>query len=393
MPMQHKTRHIGPIININCSATNDVQTRIISGVGARHKLSDALAQMHAGSRVLVLCQPFAETHWLQELIGSLPAEKYQITTLTVPDGESCKTSEWLLNTWAHLQAERFDRQDTIVALGGGSLTDLAGFAASTYLRGINLILIPTTLLAQVDAAIGGKTGINLAHGKNLAGSIYFPHSVIVDADFLKSLPRRQLLSGLGEICKYALIEASVAEHTEYTLGPRTLLQVLDEFVTSEPNGEDPLLAGIISTCIKIKLSVVAKDPHEHGLRRCLNLGHTLAHALEKVTAYKLSHGEAVAIGLMADTALSVMQNRIDKQHLDSLEHLLCKTGLPTKIPLGCSGDELLAAMFYDKKRAGDDFKMALPQDRPGLLAMDVPVSIAELSAAIASEHLSTTGQQ
>jgi 3-dehydroquinate synthase len=377
MSMGHKSRHRGPVVTMMWNTALEVKTRVAVGVGARQKLSSVLAQIGAGRRVLVLCQPSTAVHWLRDVLSVLPSEDYQVTTLEVPDGEACKTTEWLIRIWEHLQERRFQRKDTIVALGGGSVTDLAGFAASTYLRGLNLVLVPTSLLAQVDAAIGGKTGINLDAGKNLAGSFYFPKAVLADSDILSTLPKSQLISGMGEIFKYALIEETVAKNTDYERGPRSLLEVLEGLVASELDSTDPVLAGVITSCIKMKLFVVARDPNESNLRRCLNLGHTVGHALEKLGEYKLSHGEAVSIGLVADTKLAIDHKLIEKDSLRKLQNLLDKAGLPTKVPSAFHPDQVIEVMAHDKKRDGDKIKLVLPTTRLGLVELDVAVSASE----------------
>ncbi|MDR3615672.1 MAG: 3-dehydroquinate synthase [Candidatus Obscuribacterales bacterium] len=381
MSMRHK-RHRGPVVTINWNTTLEVKTRVAVGSGARHKLNSVLAQIGSGRRVLLICQPSTAVHWLRDVMAVLPSEDFQVTTLEVPDGEACKTPEWLIRVWEHLQDRKFERKDTVVALGGGSVSDLAGFAASTYMRGLNLVLLPTSLLAQVDAAIGGKTGINLSAGKNLAGSFYFPKAVIADSEMLVSLPQKQLISGLGEIYKYALIEDTVAKHTDYEVGPRSLLELLEAMAGHTLTAEDPSLGGIISSCIKMKLFVVGKDPHESGLRRCLNLGHTLGHALEKMGDYSLSHGEAVAIGLVADTKLSVDQKRIEKDSLKRLQQMLEKAGLPTKVPSAFRAEKLIEAMSMDKKRDGDKIKLVLPQAKLGQVELDVPISPDDLARVI-----------
>ncbi len=382
MSTRHKGRHRGPVVTMMWNTALEVKTRVAVGVGARQKLGSSLAQIGAGKRLLILCQPSTAVHWLRDLITTLPGDDYQVTTLEVPDGEACKSTDWLIRIWEHLQERRFERKDTIVALGGGSVTDLAGFAASTYLRGLNLVLIPTSLLAQVDAAIGGKTGINLAAGKNLAGTFYFPRAVLADSDILSTLPKAQLISGLGEIFKYALIEETVAKNTDYEPDPSSLLEVLEGFVGDELAADNPVLAGIIASCIKMKLFVVGRDPTEANLRRCLNLGHTLGHALETLGNYNLSHGEAVSIGLIADTKLSVEQKRIEKDSLKKLQNLLDKAGLPTKVPSVFQPDRLIEAMSYDKKRDNGQIKLVLPQTRLGLVDLDASITPEQLARVI-----------
>jgi 3-dehydroquinate synthase len=376
---RHKARHRGPVITMLWNTPLEVKTRIAVGMGARQKLSSSLAQIGAGRRVLVLCQPSTAVHWLRDVLSNLPQEDYQVTTLEVPDGEACKSTEWLLRIWEHLQERRFDRRDTVVALGGGSVTDLAGFAASTYMRGLNLVLVPTSLLGQVDAAIGGKTAINLPAGKNLAGTFFFPKAVLADQEILGTLPRAHMISGMGEILKYGMIEDTVAKNTDYEKGPRPMLDVIEQLLDDSYDFEDPSLGGVITSCIKMKLFIVGRDPHEAGLRRILNLGHTLGHALETVTDYKLSHGEAVSIGLVFDTKLAVSQKKIGKDATERITSLLKQAGLPTDIPKDVSKDKLVAAMSHDKKREGEALKWILPVSKLGTVDYEVSVPLTDLS--------------
>ena len=380
MVTRHKSRHRGPVITMLWNTPLEVKTRVAVGVGARQKLSNNLAQIGAGKRVLVICQPSTAVHWLRDLLSNLPAEDHQVTTLEVPDGEACKTTEWLMRIWEHLQERHFDRRDTVVALGGGSVTDLAGFAASTYLRGLNLVLVPTSLLGQVDAAIGGKTAINLASGKNLAGTFFFPRAVLADQELLSTLPKSHLISGLGEVIKYALIEETVAKHTDYERGPKSLLDVIEQVVDDQFEWDDPAISGIITSCIKMKLFVVGRDPHEQlGLRRCLNLGHTLGHAIESVQDYKITHGDAVSIGLAFDMKLANSKKMVTKADSDRVQTLLKSAGLPTEIPKEITKDKLVAAMSHDKKREGENLKWVLPSGKIGTVDYDLSIPLADLS--------------
>jgi len=376
--MRHKAKHRGPVITMLWNTALEVRTRVAVGAGARHKLSGTLAQINAGKRVLVLCQASTAVHWLRDVLDDLPGEDFKVTTLEVPDGEACKTTDWLIRIWEHLQERGFDRHDTVVALGGGSVSDLAGFAASTYLRGLNLVIVPTSLLAQVDAAIGGKTGINLPAGKNLAGSYFFPKAVLADQDMLSTVPRKQVMGAIGEILKYALIEETVAKNTDYEMGPTPLFDVLEKIVNDGFDVEDPGISGLITSCIKMKLYIVARDPREANLRRILNLGHTLGHALEKVGEFKLSHGEAVGIGIVQTMKLAVQQKRIEKAAVERCKDLLFKAELPHELPKGLNKEELIAAMAQDKKRHGENIKLVLPQTRLGVVDYEVLFPLADL---------------
>ncbi|MBK9205007.1 MAG: 3-dehydroquinate synthase [Candidatus Obscuribacter sp.] len=380
--MRHKGRHRGPVITMNWNSSLDVKTRVAVGGGARQKLSSILAQIGAGKRVLIVCQPSTAIHWLRDVLDTLPGEDFQVTTLEVPDGEACKTTEWLLRIWEHLQGRGFDRHDTVVALGGGAVLDLAGFACSTYLRGLNLVLIPTSLLAQVDAAIGGKNAINLPTGKNLAGTFFFPKAVLADQEVLSTLNPKQLTAGLAEIIKYALIEETVAKYTDYERGPRPLIDLIDDLVNALIEYDGPMLSGLITSCIKMKLYVVQKDPHEAGIRRCLNLGHTLAHALEAQTEYGLSHGEAVAIGLYHATKFSVGQKKIEKDALVRVKEILIRAELPYELPKGSAKDKIVNMMSVDKKRTGENIKLVLPQPKLGFVDYETSYPLSELSKLV-----------
>lgn len=376
---KHRARHSGPVVTISWNAQMDVRSRVDVGVGARRRLPAILGQMGAGKRVLMLAQPYMAAHWFSDLMSALISDDYQVSTLEVPDGEACKSTDTLLRVWEDLQDRGFERKDTIVAMGGGAVCDLAGFVASTYLRGLNFVSIPTSLLAQVDAAIGGKTAINLPSGKNLAGTFYFPKAVLVDPELLSTLPPRQFVSGLSEMIKYALIEETVAANTGYDLGPKPLLEVMEKNFNSSFSYENTTLPGLISGCIKMKLSVVGKDPYEAGLRRCLNLGHTLGHAIEKVSNYRMTHGEAVAIGMAFALRASVLKKRLDKESLKRVESLLKKLGLPLQIPDDLPKDKLVEAIGFDKKRHGKGIKFVVPHTRLGLVDFEASMPLSEIA--------------
>lgn len=376
----HRQRHRGPLLTFLFQTKAELQTRVVTGPGARERVAGLLKQLGLGRRVLFLSQGQAGDAW--GLLAGLEKDGYLVTPLSLPDGEEGKTLKSLQSVWQSLQANDFGREDTIVAAGGGALTDIAGFAASTYMRGLPLILLPTTLLAQVDAAIGGKTAINLAQGKNLAGTIYFPRAVVVDSEVLASLPRRQFASGLAEVIKYALIEATVARHTEYRPGPRPLFDVLEGCLDDGFAFSNPLLPSIVDTCIKMKLAVVGKDPLETGLRACLNLGHTLGHALEKVSAYQLTHGEAIACGMKFACELSISRGLFRRAEASRIAQLLAAAGIPPVSAGDYDRDLLIAAIGKDKKRRGQGLRFVLPVEQIGCVDWEQNFSFEELA-----EHL------
>ena len=300
------------------------------------------------------------------VVDALAANDARVLISAIADGEDAKsfaTVEMLCRTWA---AEGLLRGDAVVALGGGVVGDTAGFAASVYHRGIAVVQCPTTLLAQVDAAIGGKTAVNLPEGKNLVGAFHQPVGVLADVATLATLPDREYRAGLGEVAKYALMGGP-----EDSSG---LAAILTER-RAEIDARDPVvLDGLVTRCAAIKAHVVAADPQERtGLRATLNYGHTLGHALETAGSHDLRHGEAVAVGLVFAGALAGAMERIPPAEAERHRHLVAGLGLPTEAP-GLTASELLAVMRRDKKAHGGlTFVLAGPT---GLESVDDPPEAA-----------------
>jgi 3-dehydroquinate synthase len=351
-----------PAINILWRSSFDVETKVFIGQGVLSRISTLVAP---GTKTLLLRQPREKNEATEIISRELATLGNQFFEMVLPDGEACKSSDTLLSVWQKLAELGFGRDDSIVALGGGALSDLAGFAAGTYLRGINLVIIPTTLLSQVDAAIGGKTAINLTFGKNLAGIMYFPKAILVESGMLATLPPRQLSSGLAEVIKCAFLEDTIAAETEYRPGPIRLLDLLENELTDQNIHLNPICEGVITSSIKMKLSVVAKDPLESGLRRSLNLGHTLGHALEQASKYSLTHGEAVSIGLVFITDLSAKLGFLPPSEVKRVEQLLARVGLPTRAPASLDFEEIKSSLFHDKKRQKDEIRLVLPIEKLG----------------------------
>lgn len=378
----HKT----DIINVLMRTEVPIKSRVAIGAGSIGNIGSILRQSGAGERVVLLTQPTLVETWAATVGELLTESGYETKIVALPDGEECKSHESLLRIWTQMQESKLDRSDTLVAVGGGALSDVAGFAASTYLRGIRSVIVPTTLLAQVDAAIGGKTGINLPAGKNLAGTFHFPDCVIIDTETLKTLPRPELLSGLGEIIKYAYIESTIAEQTDYKPGPRTLYRVLSELLSGEGfSADSSALLGIVIACVKMKMAVVGKDPYEGELRRCLNLGHTLAHAVEKATAFQMSHGEAVAIGLVFACRLATDRGVFNQEDTDKLIEMLTKNGLRSEVPAGTSVDLIVKGIAFDKKRQGDYIKFVLPLRPVGSVELNAQINISDFEGLLKND--------
>jgi 3-dehydroquinate synthase len=279
--------------------------------------------------------------YTEPVVESLGAAGFQTTVVIVPDGEEHKNLAWLAVLYDRLLEARIERRSPLVGLGGGVVTDLAGFAAATLLRGLPFAAMPTTLLGQVDAAVGGKNGIDHVLGKNLIGAFHQPRLVLADVAVLSTLPRRELLAGMAEVIKYgAILDASLFRHLEETL---------PDVLRLEPER----MVGIVAACCRLKAQVVAADEREErGERAVLNFGHTVGHAIEKLTDYReWLHGEAVAIGMVAEARLSRALGRCGDETVERLERLLKRAGLPTEIPRDLAPGALALAMQADKKSA------------------------------------------
>ncbi|MEX2100627.1 MAG: 3-dehydroquinate synthase family protein [Acidimicrobiia bacterium] len=303
---------------------------VVIGAGARRELPTVLGDRR---QVVVVTQ--------KGIVDNL-GEQLPWPTVFMGDGEEAKSLETIDALCRGFAAAGLLRGDAIVALGGGVVGDTAGFAAAVYYRGIAVVQVPTTLLAQVDAAIGGKTAVNLPEGKNLVGAFHQPIAVIADVETLATLPAREYRAGLGEVAKYALMPQ----------GGRVAAIIRDR--APEIMARDPgALTDLVAACVAIKAAVVAADPEERtGLRATLNYGHTLAHALETAGSYELLHGEAVAVGLVFADALALATERIDTGAVEEHRRLLESLGLPTSAPDAATATELLGVMQRDKKAKG-----------------------------------------
>ncbi len=311
------------------------------------------------------------------LAASCAAAGLRLSHRAAPEGEGSKSLAQAGELYAWLADERAERGEPIVALGGGVVGDLAGFVAATYLRGVPLAQIPTTLLAQVDSSVGGKTAVNLPAGKNLVGAFYQPALVLVDPALLGGLPPRQLASGWAEVIKYALIDGSVPG-----LGGDPLLPVLRDDGAALRALREPVTSTVIRRCIAIKAAVVARDERETGLRRILNLGHTIGHAVEAAAGYgRWTHGEAVALGLRGAGRLAVRRGLHDPSLQREVERLLDAYGLPGRIA-GCTVEELLARIGGDKKVRGGRVNWVLPAG-PGQVVVRDDVPEADVRAVLA----------
>lgn len=300
-------------------------------------------------------------------LASLQSLDCEVHIFTVPDGEDAKNPSTLLNVWNWLAAAGFTRSDVVVGIGGGAITDLAGFAAATWLRGIDWIAVPTSLAGMVDASVGGKTGINSDYGKNLIGSFHSPISVIVDVDFLQTLSLRDISAGMAEVIKCGFI--SDPEILKLALGctSHTLLS------------DRELLIDLIYRAVSVKASVVSKDYKESFAREALNYGHTLGHAIEIHAKYQLRHGEAVAIGMVFVAELAAARGLIDASTVALHRELLTKFNLPTTFERG-AWSKLAPLLALDKKARGKTLRFVV-LDAIGSTVRIEDVTSAELDAA------------
>ena len=265
---------------------------------------------------------------------------------TFEAGEHNKNLETVNALYQTLVEQHFDRQDLLVALGGGVVGDLTGFAAATYLRGIDFIQVPTTLLSQVDSSIGGKTGVDFMQYKNMVGAFYQPKLVYMNLSVLQSLPSRQIISGMGEIIKHGLIKD--AAYYEWLMAHHDAILALEPAVMEE----------MIARSCEIKREVVEHDPTEKGERALLNFGHTIGHAIEKLCGFSLYHGECVGLGILAAAYLSKKQGNLTEEQLAGIRQCLSAFGFQTQID-GISTDAVLSATKSDKKMVGNQVKFIL----------------------------------
>ena len=302
-------------------------------------------------RVVIVTNPTIGGLYYEVVKESLLREGFEPFRIDVPDGEEYKSLTWVSKLFDKLIAIKADRQTPLIALGGGVIGDLTGFVAATYLRGVPFVQVPTTLLAQVDSSVGGKTGVNHRKGKNLIGAFYQPRFVYIDVDTLKTLDKREMKAGLAEVIKYGVIrDAKLFKYLEDNI---------DVFVAPSPKSQAPVLLHIIKRSCAIKASVVEADEREAGLRAILNFGHTFGHAVEAVTKYReYKHGEAVAIGMVYAAELSRKTGLCSKNVIERVHNLIDKAGLPTEPP-DFPKTSFLKAMEMDKKVLGGELRFVL----------------------------------
>lgn len=307
----------------------------------RGLLGDLAASIDKNVAKVLVIHPVALTATAEVVMDTLRQSGREVVLAGVPDAEDAKRVEVAAFCWDILGKSDFTRSDLIIGIGGGATTDLAGFVAATWLRGVSFIQVPTTLLGMVDAAIGGKTGINTSQGKNLVGVFHAPTSVFCDLDALLTLPRNELLAGFGEVVKYGFI------------ADERILEIIENQLESATDVGSELFAELVHRCIAIKARVVGNDFLEAGEREILNYGHTLGHAIELVERYQWRHGAAISIGMVFVAELSRLAGKLSEDDVQRHRRILESLGLPTSYKAE-KWQALLAAMQRDKKaRAGN----------------------------------------
>ncbi len=312
---------------IDLKTTNGTQ-KILIEKGLLQRTNDLIQKEYSGSRVIIITDSTIDRIYGEEIKANFTNALY----LVVPEGEESKDFKTVIDLSEQLVKNGVTRHDVILGLGGGMVTDLAGFVASIYMRGMNYVVMPTTLLGMVDAAIGGKTGIDF-HGKNLIGTIYLADFVLIDPDFLKSFPDPHKLHGMGEVIKYAsIIDISLFENFE----------------------KEPIdIVTIIEKSAQAKTNVVMQDLREGGMRKILNFGHTFGHAIELAMNFKLHHDKAISIGMVLANQVAQNLGKQDAEVGNKIKNTLEEFGLPTELPAELTLNELANLIKKDKKRKGE----------------------------------------
>lgn len=315
---------------------------VLIGSGLLKNAGEYIKEFCKNNVAAVITDDIVDGFYYEVLERSLNEKGITAVKFVMKNGESSKNAENFIAILNFLAENRLTRSDLVIALGGGVVGDIAGFAAATYLRGIKFIQIPTTLLAMVDSSVGGKTAIDLEMGKNLAGAFYQPSLVLCDYDALNTLPEEIFADGCAEVIKYAVLR------------DRTLFEYLME------TGREFDREKVIAECVSIKRDIVGEDEFEKGTRQLLNLGHTLGHAVELCSDYSVSHGSAVAVG-MAEIVRRAAENGVcSGECAENVCRIIEKFSLP--IDTDISGEELYSAMLSDKKRSGEKISLVIPRE-------------------------------
>ena len=335
-------RGLGGVLRLPVTTPDGGGYDILVGAGQLAELPNLLGERGLSGAVAVISDENVAPPWADHLLDPLRSAGYAATLITLPAGEAHKNLATIARIYDELVAAGLDRSGVVLALGGGVVGDMAGFAAATYLRGVRFVQIPTSLLAMVDSSIGGKTGVDLPQGKNLVGAFKQPELVVVDTDILSTLPAVEFRNGLGEVVKHGIIADPAL------------------FAQLQADGPESLQSMLVRA-LRVKIGVVERDPFEQGERTHLNLGHTFAHAFEQVSRYAIPHGQAVGVGLVASAHLSLICGHCRPALPDRIVDVLDRLAVPTHFS-GLDPAKLIAAMSTDKKRKGGRVRFVLPHE-------------------------------
>lgn len=360
-------------ITVSAERTYDV-------VVGRHLLGELPGLLGSSVRKVLLVHPGALEASAEAVREDLVAQGYEVLLAVIPEAEEAKSIQVVAFAWQILGQSDFTRSDAIVSLGGGATTDVAGFIAATWLRGIQVVHIPTTLLAMVDAAVGGKTGVNTAEGKNLVGAFHSPSGVLCDLAALETLPKWDFLAGLAEVVKTGFIADPV------------ILDLVEEHAgelvewPGSAGSAGSVVQELVERSVAVKARVVSQDLKEASLREILNYGHTFGHAIEHVERYQWRHGAAVSVGMVFAAELARLAGRLDDAVVDRMRSILVSLGLPVSYR-GDRWDQLFAAMRRDKKSRGDLLRFVVLEDvgRPTRLEGPDPLLLSAAYAEVSAE--------
>lgn len=313
-------------------------------------LGRAVYKYAKGPKILVVTNSPVAKHYLDMVRKSLAEARFQVFVAQVPDGEEHKSLAEANRLYQVCVEYKLERESIIIGLGGGVIGDLAGYVAATFMRGLPIVQVPTSLLAQVDSSVGGKVAVNLPEGKNLVGSFYQPLLVYIDLAVLKTLPGEEMAAGMAEVVKYGIIL------------DKKFFEYLEENIQRLRGLDSGVLETVVARCCQLKARVVEKDEREAGLRSILNFGHTLGHALEALMDYKkYKHGEAVAIGMVGASRIAQRMGMLKEEAVDRIERLIGKAGLPRQIEVKLTVEAIIQALSLDKKVRQEKVRFVLPE--------------------------------
>lgn len=311
-----------------------------------------------GEKYAIITDSKVKNLYANELQKKLKRAGINSEIFSFHNGEKYKTLEQAEKLLHSLSKAEFSRDDAIIALGGGVIGDMAGFVSSVYMRGIPYIQVPTTLLSMVDSSVGGKTGVDTKWGKNLIGTFHQPKSVHIDFSFLKTLPKKQIKNGIAEIIKYGVIAKP------------SILKLLDKKYNRIIKLDKEIINKIVGRCIKIKTSIVQRDEKESDLRRILNYGHTFGHTVEKLSNFKIQHGEAVSIGMSMINTIAADKKILSKKDRDYIKNIIKKYKLPRKLPATINSNKIIETVKYDKKAKKGKIMFIIPKKIGNVILSD-----------------------